>query len=304
MRILVTADLHYDITRSREPTERLARDALRIGGDCLVLVGDTAGVRLAALRDCLRLFAEFPGRKLLVPGNHCLWCYEGECSLERYQEVLPTVAGEEGFGLLDHEPVVIGGVGLVGSVGWYDYSFRDRSLDIPLPFYQAKVSPGAAERLEEHDELVAAHRDQLQERHWQLGVRWMDGQHVRLPMSDEAFTDMLADQLRRQLAEVSERCEQIVAFIHHLPFGELVPPDRPDRFAFAGAYMGAGRLGEALLACEKLTHVYCGHSHWSARRRIGQVSVVNVGSTYVDKRLETLDLTPTECESVAPHAPG
>jgi hypothetical protein len=54
--------------------------------------------------------------------------------------------------------------------------------------------------------------------------------------------------------------------------------------------MGAERLGQVLLECDKLTHVYCGHSHWRDRRRVGRLEVVNIGSTYVDKHLEVLDL--------------
>ena len=46
MRILVTADLHYDIERSRAPTRQLAREIAATGGDALVLVGDTAGADL------------------------------------------------------------------------------------------------------------------------------------------------------------------------------------------------------------------------------------------------------------------
>jgi predicted phosphohydrolase len=288
--IVVTADLHYNIPRSREPARRLAADACGSGGDALVLVGDTAGADTAPLRDGLRLFADFPGRKLLVPGNHCLWCRDGEDSLQRYERVLPEVAAEEGFALLDHEPVVLGDVGLVGSIGWYDYSFREESLGIPEPFYRAKVAPGAAEALPEHRQLVEAHRPQLDERQYALGARWMDGAHVRLPMSDEQFLARLCDTLERQMEHLARRAERIVAFVHHLPFRELVPRNRPDRFAFAAAFMGSERLGEVLLAQPKLTHVYCGHSHWPGRCRLGGVEVVNVGSTYRDKRLEILEL--------------
>ena len=39
MRLLVTADLHYDTTRSRAPAQAVAREVLRTGGDALVLVG-------------------------------------------------------------------------------------------------------------------------------------------------------------------------------------------------------------------------------------------------------------------------
>ena len=299
MRILVTADLHYDIRRSRHPTEELAAEALQVGGDCLVLVGDTAGRSLEPLKECLRLFEKFPGRKFLVPGNHCLWCNPGESSMDRYEDLIPAAAAEEGFSVLDHEPAIIDGVGLVGSVGWYDYAFRDTALAIPLPFYRAKISPGAAARYETHDDLLDAHRHELTERHFDLGARWMDGEYVQIQLTDEAFVDLLVDKLAGQLAATADLSNQVVAFLHHVPFAGLVPENRPDRFAFAAAYMGSPRFGEILLACDKLTHVYCGHSHWPARHRVGGVEVVNVGSNYIHKHLEVLDLGPSECESAA-----
>jgi Calcineurin-like phosphoesterase len=290
MRVLVTADLHYDVPRSRSGARDLAANVCRQGGDALVLVGDTAGAAPEALFECLSLFSGFSGRRLLVPGNHCLWCREGEDSLDRYRDVLPDVCEEAGFSVLDHEPVVLGDVGLVGSVGWYDYSFRDASLGIPEAFYAAKVSPGAARRLEEHRRLFERHGRDLTKRQRGFAARWMDGLRVRLPMDDAAFVEYLAGRLETQLRALSEKVERIVAFVHHLPFRQLVPTDRPDRFAFAAAFLGAGRIGEVLSGCPKVTHVYCGHSHWSAQCTIGHLKAVSIGSTYVDKCLEVLEL--------------
>lgn len=290
VKIVVSADLHYNISRSREPARRLAADACAAGGDALVLVGDTAGADPKPFIDCLRLFEEFDGTKLLVPGNHCLWCRDGEDSLTRYERLLPKLAGEAGFHLLDHRPVVIRDTGLVGSIGWYDYAFADESLGIPEPFYRAKVAPGAAQVLTEHRPLLEAHRPRLRERHLSLAARWMDGRYVRLPMSDEQFVEMLCEKLSRHLRQVAERTERIVAFTHHLPFEQLVPRNRPDRFAFAAAYMGSPRLGEVLLGEPKVSHVFCGHSHWPGRWEINGVNVVNVGSTYGRKRLEIVEV--------------
>jgi len=53
--------------------------------------------------------------------------------------------------------------------------------------------------------------------------------------------------------------------------------------------MGSASLGEVLLACGKVSDVYCGHSHWRAERRIGHLRAVNIGSTYEQKRLEVLE---------------
>jgi len=290
MRILTTADLHYDILRSHRPSRRIAREICRRGGDVLVLVGDTAGADLQPLRECLRLFAAFGGRKLLVPGNHCLWRRGGESSIERYERILPAVAAEEGFAVLDHQPVVLGPVGLAGSIGWYDYAFRDERLGIPLDFYRAKVAPGAAAYLGGHEDLLAVHGAALTDRQRALHSRWMDGTHVDLGCSDEQFTRRLAQKLRRQLEELAGRVERIVAFLHHLPFKPLVPRDVPDRLAFAAAYMGSPLFGEVLRACEKVTDVYCGHSHWPLRMTLGHLTITSIGSTYKEKRLEVLEV--------------
>ncbi len=290
MKILVTADLHYEVARSQRPTRLLAERVCAEDGEVLVLVGDTAGCQLELLRQALALFAGFDGRKLLVAGNHCLWCRDGESSLDRYERMLPDVAAECGFEMLDRKAVAMNGVGLVGSVGWYDYSFADDSLEIPEAFYEAKVAPGAAVQLGGHDELLEAHGHQLTERNLAIRARWMDGLHVRLPMSDKEFCQMLADRLAGRLEEFSAKVDRIVAFVHHLPFGELVPANRPDHFAFAAAYLGARRLGEVLLGCPKVTHVYCGHSHWPGRRKIGHLMAINIGSTYTEKRLEILEI--------------
>jgi hypothetical protein len=290
MRILVTADLHYDILRSRVPAREAAARACALGGDAIVLAGDTAGAELAPLRECLGLFAGFPGRRFMVVGNHCLWCRPAEDSLQRYHQTLPRVAAEHGFELLDHAPAVLGDVALVGSVGWYDYSFRDKSLGIPMAFYRAKIAPGAAACLGVHDDLLATYRGELTAAQMSLAARWMDGVHVRLGLSDEEFLDTLTRKLARHLAHAAPRASQIAAFLHHVPFAELVPRGRPARFAFAAAYMGARRLGDVLQRCGKVTHVYCGHSHWPASIRRGRMNVIGIGSTYTDKQLKLLEL--------------
>ena len=289
MRLLITADLHYDIARSRMGAVDLAKNVCSQQGDALILVGDTIGAQLEPLAGALKLFDDFGGRKFFVPGNHCLWCRDDENSMDRYLSILPDAVGEWGFEFLDHNPTVMGDCGLVGSIGWYDYSFADESLAIPEDFYREKLSPGAAAYLG-RDDLIKAHQETLTQRHMDIGTRWMDGVHVRLGMSDLEFCRMLAKKLDAQLAELSGRVERIVAFVHHLPFAQLLPRDRPDRVAFAAAYLGTGMLGEVLGSYEKVSHVYCGHSHWHGIHEIGHLKVINVGSTYTEKRLEVLDV--------------
>ena len=88
---------------------------------------------------------------------------------------------------------------------------------------------------------------------------------------------------------MSSRVSRIVAFLHHLPFAELVPKNRPDKFAFAAGFMGSAKFGKLLSKYEKITNVYCGHSHWGGKRQIAQMDVVNVGSTYIKKHLKIFE---------------
>ncbi|MBN1941979.1 MAG: metallophosphoesterase [Phycisphaerae bacterium] len=290
MKILITADLHYDVRRSRAPAEDLARRVRETPADALVLVGDSAGADLSVFRQALRLFADFPGRKLLVPGNHCLWRHREETSLHRYEQLIPAAARQEGFSVLDQEPAMLGETALAGSIGWYDYSLREESLGVPVDFYRGKISPGAAKYYGGYDELLAKHAAVLGERQYALGARWMDGWRCDLEMTDEEFLQRLLEKLESQLSDLSARAERIVVFLHHLPFAALVPENRPDRFAFAAAYMGSEKIGELLRRYEKITDVYCAHSHWPGRLRVGGMNVVNIGSTYMQKNLEVLDV--------------
>ena len=47
-------------------------------------------------------------------------------------------------------------------------------------------------------------------------ARWLDGQHVRLPFSDEGFLARLVDKLDRQVGELSNRVERIEELLPHL----------------------------------------------------------------------------------------
>ena len=123
-----------------------------------------------------------------------------------------------------------------------------------------------------------------------LGTRWMDGRWVKLGVSDEAFLEMVVATLDDHLRWASENAKRICVFTHHLPFVDLVPANRPPSFAFAAAYMGAGSLGDLIRRFPKVTDVYCGHSHWPAKIKVGPIDVVNVGSTYTEKRLEVLEV--------------
>jgi predicted phosphohydrolase len=289
MRIIVTADLHYDIARSRAPAIETADRICQLEADALLVLGDAAGADIAILSEALHLFDRFPGRKFFVAGNHDIWTRPGEDSLRRLETELPECCRDANFHLLDDQPALLDGVALAGTMGWYDYSFRPAHLKIPLRFYEAKIAPGAAARVADYAHLLTDRSD-VPTSAMQLGARWMDGVHVRLPMDDVSFCRRLCDRLGEHLTWASRQTDRIVVGLHHLPFQALVPRQEKPNWAFAGAYLGSEMFGRELLRYPKVRHAFCGHSHYPGSVCCRHVECTNVGSTYQTKRYQIVDV--------------
>ena len=286
MRVLVTADLHYNHPISRAIADELIDRMNRAGGDVLLLVGDTAVVDGNNLEQCLSRF-RFSGPKLFVPGNHELWTTAGN-SYEILTETLPRQLHELGWHSLQDDPFRVDAVGFAGSIGWYDYAFAPAELGIPRRFYEHKISPGAAERFSEFAHLFQP-ADDIPPAAREVVARWNDARFVKLGRSDDVFLSELLDKLRAQLESLRD-VPRVIAAVHHLPYRELLPPPRNATWDFAKAFLGSPRIGELLSEFSNVRDVYCGHSHFAAEARVGRCHAVNIGSGYRAKTFRTIDL--------------
>lgn len=286
MRLLVTADLHYNHPRSRPLAEALIQRMNAAGGDVLLVVGDTAAADGSELEACLSLF-RFNGPKLLVPGNHELWTARPD-SYALLDEELPRRCRALGWHWLSDEPFLAGDLAIVGSLGWYDYSFAWPGLGIPRRFYEQKVSPGVAQRLEEWNYLLADQSD-ITPAALEIVARWNDGIHVRLGRTDEQFLAELLEKLEQQLAAL-QHVRSVVAAIHCLPFAQLLPPSRSAQWDFVKAFLGSERIGQVLLKYPNVRQLYCGHSHWPAQADVGHIHAINIGSGYRAKAFRLDDV--------------
>ena len=286
MRLLVTADLHFNHPRSRRLAEDLINQMNAAGGDVLLLVGDTAHADGDALEQALSRFA-FRGPKLFVAGNHELWT-KGPDSYEIYSQTLPQRVRAMGWHWLEPEPFVADDFAIVGSVGWYDYSFAPASLGIPRRFYERKISPGAARQFEQYADLIENTED-IPPASQEIVARWNDGRFVKLGRPDEVFLDELLATLNKQLQLLTNR-RRIIAAIHHLPFEQLLPPPHSGTWDFARAYLGSPRLGELLLRFPNIDTVFCGHSHRPAEAQVEHIHAINIGSGYRAKTFRVVDL--------------
>jgi predicted phosphohydrolase len=271
VKLLVTSDLHYGASPDGDRSTRaLAQRVCSEGGDVLLLAGDIAASPVA-LGKCLALFEEFEGTKLAVPGNHDIWVgqHSPADSWQVHEDLIPALLTEFGFHPLHAQPKVVGDVGFVGSMGWYDYSFRD-DLGIDLGHYEAKVYPGMREPL------------------------WNDARHVKLSMTDAELTRLLTGRLHAQLAEVSD-AKHVVALVHHVVTKRLLFHPRvlvPRVWRFLNAFLGSEQLGGALAEDRRVTQVFCGHIHRARRLRHNGGTWSTIGSDYRTKEL--IHATPFE----------
>ncbi|HEY7116401.1 MAG TPA: metallophosphoesterase [Tepidisphaeraceae bacterium] len=286
MRLLVTADLHYNHGRSKALAVDVIKQMNQTGGDALLLVGDTAVADGQHLEACLSQFT-LKGPKLFLCGNHELWT-RGPDSYFLFTDELPRRVRALGWRWLETEPLVAGGAAVVGTIGWYDYTFASEQLAIPQRFYQAKLSPGAAEQLNRNDLL--ADRSDITPAALEIRVRWNDGTFVKLHRNDVQFAAECAERLEDHLRAVSPTASQVVVATHHVPFRELLPPPRAGPLEFVKAYLGSQRLGDVIRRFDNVSRVFCGHSHVAARATFGQIEAVNLGSSYNWKTFQTLDL--------------
>jgi hypothetical protein len=286
MRLLVTADLHFNHHGSRPVAEKLIDEINAAGGDGVLLVGDTAVADGDLLEQCLSRFMT-RGPKLFVAGNHELWTETGD-SYRLFHEDLPRRVRALGWHWLEGDPFVAGDAAVVGSIGWYDYSFAQPSLGIPRRFYARKVSPGGAERLGEFADLLDR-TDDVSRASRNVVARWNDGKFVKLGRSDEAFLEERLAELRRSLDRV-QNCSRIVAGVHHLPFRALLPPSHSAQWDFTKAYLGSERIGNLLQEYAGVTRAYSGHSHFAREATVGHVHAVNIGSGYRSKTFLTVEL--------------
>lgn len=286
VRLLITADIHYNHPRSRKLADALIDEMNQAGGEGVLVVGDTGVGDGDAIEQALVRFT-VPGPRLFVAGNHELWT-NGPDSYRLYREELPRRVRAAGWHWLEDEPFVGEGFAIVGSVGWYDYTLAEPALGIPERFYAAKVSPGAAERLSEFRSLLADDGDLSAEAR-EVVARWNDGRFVKLHREDQAFLEELLDRLKGQL-DALRHVPRVIAAIHHLPFAELLPPRHSAQWDFAKAYLGSRRIGELLLRYPNVQQIYCGHSHFAAEATIGHIRAINIGSGYRVKRYEVLEL--------------
>ncbi len=270
-KLLVTADMHYGLYPMGDASnERMAEYVCSSGADAFAICGDVGDADLDSFSGALALFDSFPGLKLVVPGNHDLWSAAAP-TMDKYREILPARAADHGFRMLDVGPATLGRTAFIGTIGWYDYSFRNKSLNVPISQYPRKELPGVC--------------------------TWNDGRFMDWDVTDAEFTEKCLRKLQSSYRSVAPSVHTVAAIMHVVPYADMLYGPASAAFEFSRAYLGSERFGSFFEDCPKLRYVFCGHRHGAAVHTpeggAGPTAFC-VGSDYRKKRLIELTLSTGE----------
>lgn len=284
LRLALTADLHWGHARGQEPNRHLVAYLEQHPADGLIIAGDVGtGDHWG---ECLRAFARFPGFKAVLPGNHDIWIPRDEeriDSLVMYETVLPEIAREAGFHYLDDGPLLLPGegLGIVGSINWYDYSWGIDEL--------RQRFPGELERLASKRFTRGRHND---------------ANFVRWDLDDAGFTQLVVEKLAQQIEEALAQVPRLLVFAHHPAFRGISFPRQPgtsldlDEILW-DAFGGNVTMEQLLLRYQdRIAMVFSGHTHRACEGHLGKIPGVNIGSDYPTKRLLYLDWPDLSIETV------
>jgi 3',5'-cyclic AMP phosphodiesterase CpdA len=290
VKICAAADLHFP-RQGRDWCAELARRMCGSGADVLVLAGDIATGKEDAYRALLGLFEGFAGPKLFVPGNHDLWGEADDRNTpQRYRGQLKEIVERYGFRYLPGAPLEHEGIGFVGSAGWYDYGFRQRTS----PQSEIRVTPLRAlpgdptTRLRTMngcrnipwEDLTTTHyagRALLWTDDGQLqSMLWNDAVYVDWGEDDASVARRMATEVQADIDRLGEGVDTLVAVYHCVPFEALLGGAAEDvGLAYCRAFMGSHLLGEVLLRDERFRLALCGHAHHQKVLEIGHLVAAN-----------------------------
>ena len=134
MKIAFISDLHVDrLPESSQVIDCIHERLLSIKPDIFIIAGDIAA-RTQLFEKTLQTFSGLPCEKLLVPGNHDIWVespslQKGIHSGVKYREIIPQICRHNNFTLLGSDACTIDGIRFAGTIGWYDYSLRNKAFD-------------------------------------------------------------------------------------------------------------------------------------------------------------------------------
>ena len=210
--------------------------------DIVICAGDVSS-NLQEIEKLLKLVTENVDAKyyVFVPGNHDVWETEQKVddgiSRIKYEDYIPEVVSQTKFHYLPKNPLIIDdSVAIIGNIGWYDYSFRNKKWDCYLKekmdWYYKKTINGSV---------------------------WNDVLFAGWGMNDTEVVKYCIKDLEEDYEKIKHISNKI-AILHHIPFSKGIVYKNDINWDYFNAFMGSTYFGEKLIKWNIDTVVY-GHTH-------------------------------------------
>jgi len=264
MKIALISDLHVDSSPDNfKIVDYLIEKLLSLKPDLFIIAGDIAA-NIQVFNITLKKFSLLSCSKLLVAGNHDIWIDSSSSFLKgihsgiKYYELLPQICKDNNFIYLGLEPYCIDGIGFAGTIGWYNYTFRNKKYDtlFSIKTYRSKQF----RKTITWNDLNFAY--------------WMDDLKGRRKSDEEVALEM-ETSLKRQIESLKgQGVDRTIVVTHHVPFRKMILYQNRLPWDFFSAFMGSEGLAEIILEESTITHVLCGHSHIKNSLQIGTIKAI------------------------------
>ena len=268
MKLLITSDLHHEITGA-ETIRRLVAGMERENPDAVILAGDI-GNPSRLFEQCLGLFVRLNCPIGVLPGNHDLWRSPGETSILLHEEILPAITRDCGFHWLPDAPMNLGeGIAVAGSIAWYDYSARD-------------IEAGISEEQVAREKAIFSN----------------DAREIDWEYTDQEFAARCRSSLVTQCQTLEgDPSVRAIIVVTHVPVMKTQMEWRRDdaRWNLRNAFFGHLTLGNELKPITKIHSIVSGHTHLglsgAAEREAGHpIATSVIPSDYYKPRWVTVKL--------------
>lgn len=285
MKIVYTSDLHVDISENNKKVLPLLLAYLsRVNPEIFIFAGDLANTT-AEIRSVLSEFKKIKCLKIFVPGNHDLWIESkrklknGFDSSYKYEEELSMICSENGFVYPIFEPYCFDETAIISTVGWYDYSLRDKRLDSKYRFADYDIG-----------EFGKMFWCDFKSSIWLVDRKNPDWKIRSKKMKNNEIFKKIFNQFCDVCSKVPPEIKKIIIVMHMSPFESCVDrKEEPDPF---DAYKGSEEYGKFIennLKNKNVT-IFCGHEHKKLDLKINSnIRVLRAPFGYLNHDIENLN---------------
>ncbi|MDW2800622.1 metallophosphoesterase [Clostridium boliviensis] len=227
MRIGAISDIHLDVNIDYPIIKTIQNYTKAQNLEILLVAGDISNNYKTTLSYLEQLEGAVGIPVYFVPGNHDMWDREGE--IKDARKIYEIYAKQSGC-LCNKNVVLKKDWSIIGSIGWYDYSFGDPGYTIE-----------AFEKREKNKRI------------------WQDCIMVQWHESDRQFHKRMRDDLEEKLLACEGK--NVIALTHMIGTAEFKVPDtRPD-WDYFNAFLGSREYGE-LFEKYHVSYHFMGHVHY------------------------------------------